>query len=315
MVCVDESSSFLPLKNRKLNFFCDYDDAGFNYRNEVTKRLQELGCSVHLVDVEQLNLPEGGDFIDWKEAKGHITKEDILQLPLIDAPNLEVVAVPFCAFDVRNDGVFYCKKGQLPVWLCAKLQITALTRDPNNENWGRVLEFSDADGHLHRWIMPGVFLKGNGEQAIGELLRLGLTIHPGLKQRKYLLEYIGTTLVETKVRCVPHTGWYEQSFVLPAKVYSPAENKTKETLLYQSDYTLHRYGQLGTLDEWTYNISSYCANNSRLMFSVSLAFAGPLVGLLGLESGGFHLLGMAIALKFWLASVAYFLLKNKLIFY
>ncbi|WP_010598056.1 DUF927 domain-containing protein [Rickettsiella massiliensis] len=201
--------------------------------------------------------------------------------------------------------MFYCKEeGKLPIWLCARLEITALTRDPNNENWGRMLEFSDADGQFHCWNMPDTYLKGNGEQAISELLRLGLNLHTGQKQRRYLLEYIGTTQVETKVRCVSHTGWYEQSFVLPAKVYSPAETNAKETLLYQSDYTLHNYGQSGCLKDWKNNIASLCINNTRLTFAVSLAFAGPLVGLLSLESGGFHLLGESSIGKSTLLAVA-----------
>ncbi|WP_218814170.1 DUF927 domain-containing protein [Rickettsiella endosymbiont of Dermanyssus gallinae] len=284
------TTDFFPLANRKVNFFCDYDEAGIKYRENVTARLQALGCTIRWVNVEQLHLPKGGDFIDWMEAKGSITKEDIPQLPLIDAPPLEDTPVSFCPFDVRDDGVFYCKAGDTTIWLCSKLEITALSRDPNNENWGRVLEFNDADGHLHHWVMPDTFLKGNGELAITELLRLGLTIHPGLKQKRYLLEYLATTFVETKVRCIDHTGWYKQSFILPNKIYyPPLENQ--EPLKYRGDCTLHNYSYSGTLDEWTYNISKYCSGNSRLMFAVALAFAGPLVGLLGLESGGFHLVG------------------------
>ncbi|WP_218814608.1 DUF927 domain-containing protein [Rickettsiella endosymbiont of Dermanyssus gallinae] len=286
----DNTTDFSPLANRKVNFFCDYDEAGIKYRENVTAKLQALGCTVRWVDVEQLHLPKGGDFIDWMEAKGNITKEDILQLPLIDAPNLEDAPIPFCPFEVRDDGVFYCKEEEkLPIWLCPKLEITALSRDPNNENWGRVLKFNDADGHSHRWVMPDTFL-GNGEQATSELFRQGLTLHPGLKQKRHLLEYLATSPVETKVRCIDHTGWYKQSFLLPDKVYYPS-SENEEALIYHSDYTLHNYSKLGTLDEWTYNVSKYCAGNSRLMFAVALAFAGPLVGLLGLESGGFHLVG------------------------
>lgn len=286
------TTDFSPLANRNIIIFYDYDNAGIKYREDVTSKLQVLGCTVRWVDVEKLNLPDGGDFIDWMKEKGSITKEDILQLPLVDVPKLEDISViPFSQFDVREDGVFYCKEeGQLPIWLCEKLKITALTRDQNNENWGRVLEFNDADGQLHRWNMPVAFLKGNGEQAIGELLRLGLNIHPGLKQKKYLVEYIAGTPIKTKVRCVSHVGWHGESFVLPHKVYYPSDD-VKENLLYQSDYTLHHYGQLGTLDEWKAHVASPCEGNTRLTFGVSQAFVGALIGWLGLESGGFHLVG------------------------
>ena len=304
------TTDFTPLAHRKINFFCDSDEAGISYRENVTFELQGIGCQVAWVDIDSLKLPQGGDFIDWVQAKGNIIKEDILNLPLIDAPNLENVTIPFCPFEIRDDGVFYCKEeGKLPIWLCPKLEITALSRDPNNENWGRVLEFNDADGHSHRWVMPDTFL-GNGEQATSELFRQGLTLHPDLKRKRYLLEYLATTPVEAKVRCIDHTGWYKQSFILPDKVYYPS-SKNEEALIYHSDYVLHNYRQLGTLDEWTYNISSYCASNSRLMFAVAMAFAGPLVGLLGLESGGFHLVGESSIGKSTALAVAASVYGNK----
>ncbi|MDQ8039122.1 MAG: DUF927 domain-containing protein [Rickettsiella sp.] len=305
------TTDFTPLANRKINFFCDADEAGIKYREDVTSELQGLDCQVAWVDIDSLKLPRGGDFIDWMEAKGNITQEDIFKLPLVDAPSLEETTAPFCPFEVNDDGVFYCKEeGKLPIWLCPKLEITALSRDPNNENWGRVLEFLDKDRYLHRWNMPGTFLKGNGEQVIEELLRLGLIVHPGLKQKRHLLEYLATTPVENKVRCIDHTGWYKQSFLLPNKVYYPS-SENEEALIYHSDYTLHNYRQLGTLDEWTHNISSYCAGNSRLVFAVAMAFAGPLVGLLGLESGGFHLVGESSIGKSTVLAVAASVYGNK----
>ncbi len=127
--------------------------------------------------------------------------QEIPKLSLIDTPNVnseknktseEDNSFSLYAFEVKDTGIFYCKNGQLPIWLCARLEISALTRDPNNENWGRVLEFKDADQQSHLWIMPDALLKGNGEQVIGELLRLGLNVHPGQKERKYLLEYISS---------------------------------------------------------------------------------------------------------------------------
>lgn len=235
-------SDFSPLANRKVNFFCDFDKAGFNYRENVTRKLQGLGCTVCWVDVDKLPLSEDGDIIDWINAKSNITQEAILNLPLVDAPNLTLESnkkkrsqkentVASYAFEVSDKGIFYCKNDQLPVWLCTRLEITALTRDPNNENWGRVLEFRDADQQFHQWIMPDAMLKGNGEQLIGELLRLGLNIHPGQKQNKYLLEYISSVDMNERARCVFNIGWYKQAFVLPNKVYGQSEEK----LLYQSE--------------------------------------------------------------------------------
>jgi len=48
----------------------------------------------------------------------------------------------------------------------------------------------------------------------------------------------------------------------------------------------------GTLEEWQNNIGRLAAGNSRISFSISCAFAGPLLPLLGIAGGGgFHLRG------------------------
>jgi putative DNA primase/helicase len=235
-----------------------------------------------------------------------IATQDIPKLSLIDTPNLNSEKNKTSEEDnsfslyAKDAGIFYCKNGQLPVWLCARLEISALTRDPNNENWGRVLEFKDADRQSHQWIMPDAMLKGNGEQVIGELLRLGLNIHSGQKERKHLLEYISSINITDRVRCVPNIGWYKKSFVLPHKVY----NQPEETLVYQSDYSLYNYEQTGSLENWKDKISSLCIGNTRLIFALSLALSGPLVGLVGSESGGFHLLGESSIGKSTLLAVA-----------
>ncbi len=45
----------------------------------------------------------------------------------------------------------------------------------------------------------------------------------------------------------------------------------------------------GTVDDWRTRVGALCIGNSRLTFGVSVAFAAPLLHLIGAESGGFHL--------------------------
>ncbi|MBK5937698.1 hypothetical protein CCR96_00060 [Halochromatium roseum] len=47
----------------------------------------------------------------------------------------------------------------------------------------------------------------------------------------------------------------------------------------------------GTTAEWRQHVGALCIGNSRLTFGVSVAFAAPLLHLIGAESGGFHLRG------------------------
>ena len=49
--------------------------------------------------------------------------------------------------------------------------------------------------------------------------------------------------------------------------------------------------QQGTLDAWRDRVAALCAGNSRLVFAVAAAFAGPLMRPAGMESCGFHFMG------------------------
>ena len=51
------------------------------------------------------------------------------------------------------------------------------------------------------------------------------------------------------------------------------------------------YEAAGTAQEWNAEIGQYLTGNSRLCLAVGTALAAPLIGLLGMEAGGFHLFG------------------------
>lgn len=162
-----------------------------------------------------------------------------------------------------------------------------MVRDKDSENWGRLLEFCDPDGTLHTWAMPMEMLKGNGEELRGTLLRSGLEIAPGTQTKNRLIEYIITNKPEIRVRCITQTGWFNQSFVLPNRTIG----ETIEKVIYQSENHTQDYKQSGTLEDWQQNIARYCEGNSRLVLSISSAFAALLLYPTGSESGGLHLVG------------------------
>ena len=189
-------------------------------------------------------------------------------------------------FKVTEKGVYYHHNGE-QYWVCSKLEVVALARDQSSENWGRLLVIEDADMNLHQWAMPMEMLKGGGDEMRGELLRLGLVIAPGAKNRNLLAEYIITAKPQARARCVNRTGWYESVFVLPNKTIG----QTTDHVLFQADHAIKNYQQTGKLDEWKNHIAHYCTNNSRLLLAVSSAFASMLLYLTGVESGGIHFVG------------------------
>jgi len=284
------------LAGRKIIIWRDADDSGLKYAEQVTEILLKLQCSVKWVDIEKLRMPEGGDCVDWLTDHPDASVDDILQLPLIEphdsaCGNLSGDKfIKYPRFDVREDGIYFCKDIKDSQCICSWLIIKALTRDADGINWGRVLEFKDADQVVRCWTMPMELLGGNGDELAKELLRLGLRISPGSSIRRLLVEYITNAETAERARCVLRTGWHEQCFVLPHKVFG----SVNETVLLQSDnHISSEYCSSGSLIEWQEHIASLCVGNSRLIFSASLAFAAPLLKIARVESGGFHLRGQS----------------------
>ena len=189
-----------------------------------------------------------------------------------------------------------------PQWVCSPLDVAALTRDANGSEWGRLLVFPDRDGQEHRWAMPMAMLAGSGEELRAELLRLGLEITTIAIRRGKLAEYIAQCRPEAKARCVLRTGWHGGVFVLPAETFGESAG---EPVIFQGatvDGVALAVG--GTLDQWRSEVAAPCAGNSRLVLALSAAFAGPCLGLLDAEGGGFHLRGRSSSGKSTALSVA-----------
>ena len=60
-------------------------------------------------------------------------------------------------FQARDKGIFFRtedKDGNPDWnWLCSPLRVLALTREGDDQEWGRLVEVIDPDGNAHRWAM------------------------------------------------------------------------------------------------------------------------------------------------------------------
>jgi putative DNA primase/helicase len=173
--------------------------------------------------------------------------------------------------------------------ICGHLQVVALTRDTNGENWGRLLRWLDAEGGKHEWALPMSLLTGDGSEYRGHLLDGGLVIAPGRRARELLTTYIQTARTEARALSVSRLGWHGRAFVLPGGTIG---QNAGEPVIYQSPFQVDHYFRVkGTVEDWRERVGKRCGGNSRLILAVSCAFAGPALGLLGLESGGIHFHG------------------------
>jgi putative DNA primase/helicase len=78
-----------PLSGRAVLLWPDNDPAGTKYADEVSAKLEALGCTVQRLDAAALGLPEAGDVVDWvamfETAHGRVPDaDDVLALPRID---------------------------------------------------------------------------------------------------------------------------------------------------------------------------------------------------------------------------------------
>ncbi|RSB59829.1 DUF927 domain-containing protein [Atlantibacter subterranea] len=173
--------------------------------------------------------------------------------------------------------------------ICSPIRVTAITSDADGSNYGRLLEWDDTNGNNRKWAMPMEMLGGSGEELRRVLLVNGLSyINVNGAARAHLMEYISLCKPENKVTCVNRTGWHGGVYVLQDEVIG---RDARSVILQTSSVQGRDFRVNGTSEEWREHIARFCTGNARLAFSVSLAFAAPLLQLVGMGGGGYHLKG------------------------
>lgn len=313
-----DKANWSPLKGRAVLIWPDNDEPGRGYAAAVAMLARAAGAvSVQVLDLAALSvdpktgnaraLPKGWDAADavadgWTaEALAELHRAGRLFKSVVEekpAPRSKEKTEKRQRYELRADGLYFHgwefnrrtqKFEAAPaLWICSPLEVTARTRDANGENWGRLLEFTDLDGVPHRWAMPMNLLRGDGQELRGELLRQGLLISSNPDARRRLTDHLQEARPERHARCVLRTGWHDRAFVFPHRTLGDEV----EPVLFQAD-TLegNPYRERAALSEWRDTVAALCIGNSRLVFSVSAAFAAVLLGPCEEDGGGFHLRG------------------------
>lgn len=193
-------------------------------------------------------------------------------------------------FNVCDDGVFLIKDDSDPIRLAARVDVVAETRDTQGENWGRLLRWRDPEQRVHQWAMPLEALASDSGVVRARLLNGGLpfiTTNPRYRER--FTEYLQTAPVDRRVRCVTRVGWHGTTYVLPDETIGPSD---AEETLYQAPLdAAHHWNTRGTVEEWREQCGQRCSGNSLLIIAAACGFAGPLLSIVGGESGGIHFHG------------------------
>lgn len=255
----DSNPSFYFEKSRKLYFDFSVNDGGDLF--QLIGKFANLDCKKDFTKILALSAKIIG--IDLNEAGG---------------------------FTVNDKGVWYQSAHDAdPRWLSSPVYIEAMSRDFQNQSWGRLLTFKDPDNTSKSWSMPMELLAGDGSEIRRNLLNLGVELAIGGKERILFLSYLQSTKPSKRIQCVNRIGWQNENFVLPGRVVGV--NSTDSELILQAQSPDKSISTSGSLDQWRDKIGQMCGGNSRLIFAVSTAFASVLLKITGEETGGFHFVG------------------------
>jgi putative DNA primase/helicase len=194
------------------------------------------------------------------------------------------------AFDRRKEG----EEPSAGTLISGPLKITARTRDEHGNSWGQQLEWTDADQRLHVWHMARKLLAGDQLSIRQHLLDGGLYLSAAPRAQRQFAHYLSDAKPKKRLSVVSRTGWHNHAgkaaFVLPNATLV-AEGKPDIFLQTENPATNPPIAQSGTLEDWQANIAALAVGNSRLALGLGVAFAAPLMGIVGLEGGGFNLQG------------------------
>ena len=317
-----------PLKNRNVVLWPDNDPSGTTCMDAVAKKLEAIGAeSVRVIAQENFKRKptlengqpgfakggvwEQGDDAADALAKGwtssHIAElertgelfgvapapatETKVKAPAKRATKAKTDTLP-SGFRLTHEGVFYSGEDGESRPVCSPLEILARTRDAKGHNWGLLVEFDDPDGARKRWNIPARTMTGDfGKDVLGPLVDMGLRLagtRSSRNARNDLQSYFQGFDSAQRARLVTRLGWHDSAFLLPEQQVG---SHTEHLHFYEAGAQLPPISEAGTLEQWQEQIGALCVGNHRLAFVASVAFAGPLLHMLGHESGGFHLYG------------------------
>ncbi|TXI80667.1 MAG: DUF927 domain-containing protein [Crocinitomicaceae bacterium] len=196
-------------------------------------------------------------------------------------------------YEIRDDGLFYVdqdKDGhEFDRYLSPPVYVVAKTRTEGGTAWGRLLEWRDDDHRLHVWAMPLELLQGEATDVCKELAYRGANVSLTKRHRDLFVTYLQNCPTYRNALCVERLGWHGGVYVMP----QGAIGSSSDLIVYQNPHGMSAaLKQSGTLAAWREQVAALAVGNSRLVFALGVAFAAPLLNLIGeVEGGGFHFRG------------------------
>lgn len=285
------------VSGRNVVILADNDEPGREHAEKKAALIHGTAASVRIVEFP--DVADKGDVSDWVAA-GHTAEELTARantapewLPGAESEPANPARKPELpyGFSFGERGLMFSDPDDLDkpaVVVAGHFEIEAETRDSEGASWGVLLRWKDHDDREHRLALPRASLAGDGSEARRMLMDGGFYISPTQKGRGLFNSFLLQVKSPSRARATNRVGWHGNSFVLPDDYFGDE----RDVLLLQSATAHeHAFRQAGTLESWQENVARYASGNSRLLLSISAAFAGPLIGPCSAEGGGIHLRG------------------------
>ncbi|MCD6047119.1 MAG: hypothetical protein K0S08_766 [Gammaproteobacteria bacterium] len=174
-----------PLKNQRVILWPDNDDAGLFYAKEATKHLQSLNCDVRWIDIEKVNLPSGGDCVDWLKIYPEATNQDVLALPCVNPLALNDLAPEeAAAVSEEEQGKKQSQASALVDFVISRVE---LFHDQNSEVYAQDLSTHETrrlDGRQFKDWLVANYYESTGNSPRDQSLREALSTLSGLARHK-----------------------------------------------------------------------------------------------------------------------------------
>jgi putative DNA primase/helicase len=192
------------------------------------------------------------------------------------------------------EGLFLLKPSAtgslVPIQVTLPFEIIAEIRDFKNQNRGLRLRWKDSEDYTHNHMVFRQDLIGDGAEVFRQLASKGFQLINGTSKthRSTLQAFLLSARSPVKARVVDKVGFHGSTFCLPE--HSFGADLMDEQVYFLSERE-HKYRCSGTLSEWQDQIAAHAKGNSRLIFSLALAFAPPLLPGLHANGAGFNIFG------------------------
>ncbi len=177
-------------------------------------------------------------------------------------------------FQVTENALsYYDEKKKTYIKISSPMNVIALTRELEEENVGRLVEFKDRQGKIKQVKIFDSWLSKDGSKIHDILYKHGLDIGTDGRTKRKLNEYLNLVNPEKTITYTMRSGWHGRSFLTANKVYG----KSDDTLIHIPAAEPAKLSRSASLEDWKENVAKLCINNSRLMLAVSAAFASMIL--------------------------------------